>query len=81
MSPKGQERRPAEEEGRLLAIMRGLSPGELQQLLAELDGVLTRSCPEAQADGVPCPDAGSACETCGRARSVLETLRRRLAHH
>ena len=28
---------------------------------------LTRCCAEAQADGVPCPTLGRACETCERA--------------
>jgi len=31
---------------------------------------LTRCCPEAQADGVPCPVLGRACETCERAVRV-----------
>jgi len=28
---------------------------------------LTRCCPEAQADGVPCPTLGRSCEVCERA--------------
>jgi hypothetical protein len=27
----------------------------------------TGCCPEAQADGVPCPNPACACDTCGRA--------------
>ena len=35
---------------------------------ASLDAVeLTRCCAEAQADGVPCPTLGRACEVCERA--------------
>jgi hypothetical protein len=29
--------------------------------------VIARCCPEAQADGVPCPILGRSCETCERA--------------
>jgi hypothetical protein len=29
---------------------------------------LSRCCPEAQADGVPCPTLGRSCEVCERAR-------------
>ncbi len=29
------------------------------------------ACPEAQADGVPCPEAGRHCEVCGRAQVVI----------
>ena len=32
---------------------------------------LTRCCPEAQSDGVPCPTLGRSCEVCERA--VLAT--------
>ena len=31
---------------------------------------LTRCCPEAQADGVPCPTLGRSCAVCERALSV-----------
>jgi hypothetical protein len=31
---------------------------------------LTRCCPEAQADGVPCPTLGRACEICEHAVRV-----------
>jgi hypothetical protein len=31
---------------------------------------LTRCCPEAQCDGVPCPTLGRSCETCERAMAV-----------
>jgi hypothetical protein len=30
---------------------------------------LTRCCPEAQSDGVPCPTLGRSCEVCERALS------------
>ena len=32
--------------------------------------VLPRCCPEAQADGVPCPTLGRSCETCERAMAA-----------
>jgi hypothetical protein len=34
---------------------------------------LTRCCPEAQADGVPCPTLGRSCEICERAVVPAET--------
>jgi hypothetical protein len=72
------ERIQADAEGRLLAVVRRLPLGDLRQLFAEMDGLLAPLCAESQADGVPCPDAHSACATCGRARSVLDTVRRRI---
>jgi hypothetical protein len=72
------ERTQADAEGRLLAIVRRLPLGDLRQLFAEMDGLLAPTCAESQADGVPCPDAHSACATCARARSVLESVRRRV---
>ena len=36
---------------------------------------LTRCCPEAQADGVPCPILGRSCETCDRAIKAERDLR------
>jgi len=73
-----RERAQTEADGRLVRVVRGLPLADLRQLFAEMDGVLTPSCPEAQADGVPCPDAGSACDGCGRARSILEVVRGRI---
>ena len=35
---------------------------------------LTRCCPEAQCDGVPCPTLGRSCETCERAIAAVEAL-------
>lgn len=32
----------------------------------------TGLCPEAQADGVPCPLLGQECRTCGRARRARQ---------
>ena len=72
------ERMRAEAEGRLLAIVGRLPLGDLRQLFAEMDGLLAPACAESQADGVPCPDAHSACATCGRARSILDNVRRRI---
>jgi len=68
----------SEAEGRLVRVVRGLPLADLRQLFAEMDGLFTACCPEAQADGVPCPEAGSACDECGHARSVLEAVRRRI---
>ena len=33
---------------------------------------LSRCCPEAQADGVPCPELGRACEVCERAMRLTD---------
>lgn len=35
---------------------------------------LTKCCPEAQADGVPCPTLGRSCEVCERAVLPVESL-------
>jgi hypothetical protein len=35
---------------------------------------LTRCCPEAQADGVPCPTLGRSCEVCERAMAAEDGL-------
>jgi hypothetical protein len=42
--------------------------------MADLIFELSRCCPEAQADGVPCPTLGRSCEVCERARRRDETL-------
>jgi hypothetical protein len=51
----------------------------LRQFLGELlDALCDPRCPEAQADGVPCPSAKTSCEECRRVLSLLETLRDRV---
>jgi hypothetical protein len=44
--------------------------------LDELSGLPT--CPEAQADGVPCLSPGNDCSRCLLARTALEAVARRL---
>jgi hypothetical protein len=42
--------------------------GLREAFMADLLFELSRCCPEAQADGVPCPTLGRSCEVCDRAR-------------
>ena len=72
-------RPPALADSRTFALVRAIPVAELRLLLDELDGLLGQpSCPEAQADGGPCPSAATACDQCARARTVVASVRRRL---
>lgn len=46
----------------------------------EIPWELVCRCPEAQADGVPCPDATTDCSVCGRAHRILRPVIRWLPH-
>lgn len=64
---------------RVVALLRALSVDRLRELMNALDErVGSPACPEAQADGVPCPSAANDCARCARARTAFETLQLRL---
>lgn len=46
----------------------------------EIPWELVCRCPEAQADGVPCPDVTTDCSVCGRAHRILRPVIRWLPH-
>jgi hypothetical protein len=70
--------RRAEEE--LVRTLREIPEGPLKRELIEVmqelaDLVRSPSCPEAQADGVPCATAATACEDCQHVVEILASLR------
>jgi len=69
------------EEERLVLAMRDVPDSPLKTRLAELVSELALRvahpcCPEAQADGVPCDSAGTACDECRRGIGFLDRLAR-----
>ena len=63
---------------RVVALLRTLPVERLRELMEALDELVgSPACPEAQADGVPCPSAVNDCEQCLRARTAFEALQRR----
>jgi len=71
------------EEAKLVGALRALPPSPLRDRLTRLvselvDFVAEPSCPELQADGVPCATAETACDECRRLTSLLDALRCRL---
>jgi hypothetical protein len=69
-----------EQELRLIRSLREIPPSPLRDRMTELVRelvafVASPACCEAQADGVPCPDARTACDRCGRTAGVLERMR------
>ena len=73
----------APEETQLLQALRALPESRLRGLMwtlvSELAAFVAQpSCPEAQADGVPCPTADTACDECRKLSAILEGLRERL---
>jgi hypothetical protein len=71
-------------EARLVQDLRTALPVEAQTMffrqLDELLALLAEPrCAECQADGVPCPHVGVACEQCGRALTWIRDLREAIA--
>ncbi len=71
------------EERRIISSMRDLPPSPLKDLLAQVMARLVElvrepSCPEMQADGVPCKSSSSDCAECRKLMAVLETLQKQL---
>jgi hypothetical protein len=69
-------------ERRIISALRDLPPSPLKDLLGQVlarlvEFVRDPSCPEMQADGVPCSSPTSDCEQCRKLKEVLETLRDR----
>jgi hypothetical protein len=72
------------EERRIISALRDLPSSPLKDLLGEVmsrlvDSVREPSCPELQADGVPCATATADCEQCRKLKQVLETLKNQLS--
>lgn len=68
----------------LLSRLREVLPAEAQTIVwRRFDELLALMeeprCAEAQADGVPCPDAEGCCEHCGRALVWVRRLREEIA--
>jgi hypothetical protein len=64
---------------RVVAVLRALPVERLRELMKAIDDLVgSPACPEAQADGVPCPSAANDCARCLRARTAFETLQLRL---
>ena len=60
---------------RVVAVLRALPVERLRALMETVDELVgSPTCPEAQADGVPCPSAANNCARCARARVAFETL-------
>jgi hypothetical protein len=71
------------EEQRLLLALREIPESPLRELFTTLISELTEfvaspTCPEMQADGVPCTSADASCDQCRRLEQLLEGLRTRL---
>ncbi len=71
------------EERRIVSALRDLPPSPLKDLLAQVltrlvDLVRAPTCPEMQADGVPCASVTADCEQCRKLKQVLESLRDQL---
>jgi hypothetical protein len=65
----------------LREIPGGVARDELIRLIEHLVSfVRDPRCPRAQADGVPCPSIGTACEQCQCVAETLAGLRRSLHH-
>jgi hypothetical protein len=67
-------------ERRIISALRDLPPSPLRDLLAEVmdhlvDAVRQPSCPEMQADGVPCAAPDADCQQCRMLKQVLETVK------
>lgn len=74
------------EELRFIDAFRQVPEGRLRDRLSTvLDQVFafarSPGCSEAQADGVPCGSAESACDQCREAEAVLKDVARRLGAH
>jgi hypothetical protein len=73
----------AKHEWDFISALRDIPQGQLKALLEELlhrlvEFVHEPSCPEMQADGVPCSSPAADCEQCVRVKGVLELIRRDL---
>ncbi len=71
-------------EARLVRDLRSALPAEAQAMFfRQLDDLLALleepRCAECQADGVPCPHLGQACDDCGRAAAWVRDLREAIA--
>ena len=71
------------EERRLVLALHSIPSSPLRdrllQLLGELlDFAAAPSCPEMQADGVPCSSAEASCDECRKMTSLIDGLRSRL---
>ncbi len=69
-------------ERRIVSALRDLPPSPLRDLLGQVMARLVEfvrepSCPEMQADGVPCTSQAADCEQCRKLKEVLESLRNR----
>lgn len=66
----------------LQEIRRNLPPDAANMIKRRLNLAIqvasSPTCPESQADGVPCGSATSSCEQCGRALEFIETVRSEL---
>ena len=63
----------------VVTLLRALPVEHLRELTAALDELSgLPTCPEAQADGVPCLSPGNDCSRCLLARTALEAVARRL---
>jgi hypothetical protein len=72
-----------EDELRLISSLREIPPSPLRDRMTELIRevvalVASPACSETQADGVPCHDAHTACDRCGRMLGLLDRLCSRL---
>lgn len=72
-----------EGERRLIHELRAIPPSPLRERVVLLVHDLLAfaaepACHQAQADGVPCPNALSSCDTCRRAFAVLDEMRDRI---
>jgi len=70
-------------ERRIISALRDLPPSPLRDLLGQvidrlIETVREPSCPEMQADGVPCTSPSADCEQCRMLRAVLGSLEERL---
>ena len=70
-------------EQRLIFGLRELSEGSLRELCAVLVAELVElgshpTCPEAQADGVPCASAETSCDECRKVEALVRELRARV---
>ncbi len=71
-------------EARLVRDLRTALPAEAQvAFFRQFDDLLALleepRCAECQADGVPCPHLGQACDECGRAAAWVRDLREAIA--
>ena len=70
-------------EQRLIFALRELPEGSLRELCSALVAELADlgshpTCPEAQADGVPCASAETSCDECRKVEALVRELRARV---